>query len=122
MVAAPSRFPRKSRFLVRPAGIVLACTALAIAGCQWVEKPARRGTGPLSLTVDCRHDAPPYHLPLERWRRDHMNAIVRYQDFTVTECRICHQPERFCDRCHNYLGAPTFRDLLEREFPAAIGR
>ncbi len=91
---------------MKPAGIVVACTALVIASCQWVEKPARRGTGPLTLTIDCRQDAPPYHLPLERWGRRHMRAIDEYQDFTVRECRQCHDPKRFCDRCHIYVGAP----------------
>ncbi len=100
---------------MKSSGIVVACTALAIVGCQWVEKPSRRGTGPLSPTVDCRLDPPPYHLPLERWKRSHMRAIVDYRDVTVTECRLCHAPERFCDRCHTYLGVLKFADLLKRQ-------
>jgi hypothetical protein len=65
--------------------------------------PSRDVEGPLQLLLETDDEAPIGHSPADRWRTHHREALAR-GDFTEEECRACHHPENYCNRCHNYVG------------------
>ena len=71
---------------------------------QPVDKPAKDGPGPLSVYVSPAYAAPEYHSPLDYWTTHHMDRINR-GDLTEQDCLYCHQVERSCNNCHDYVGA-----------------
>lgn len=70
-----------------------------------LEKPEKPGTAAASSRPTVV--TPPYHkpanLPGDWWRRYHRTAQNR-GDFNTEECQECHSVEKYCNRCHGYLG------------------
>ncbi len=77
---------------------------LALHACSPPDMPARGGRGELALIVDETKVAPAYHSPTDRWRIYHPRTIAA-GIVTVQECRQCHTPRNYCNRCHAYVGA-----------------
>jgi hypothetical protein len=73
-------------------------------GCQQVQKPEIKGSGPLTVVMERGTVAAEYHAPLERWRATHKKAL-NGGDFNERECILCHNPQQSCNRCHGYIGA-----------------
>ncbi len=65
---------------------------------------------PLGLEKPDTDVTPPYHkpanLPGDWWLRHHAIAQNR-GDFNTAECQTCHDVERYCNRCHGYVGVPS---------------
>ncbi len=80
----------------------------SLPGCQQVQKPEVRGSGPLSIVMERGTVAPEYHAPLERWRATHKKAL-KNGDFSERECVLCHNPQKSCDLCHGYIGAKEIK-------------
>lgn len=89
-------------FLLLAVLIILALTIFYWP--QVVEKPAKDGPGPLSVYVSPVYAAPEYHSPLDYWTRRHADMVNR-GDLIQQDCLYCHQPERSCNNCHQYVGA-----------------
>lgn len=68
-------------------------------------KPAQDGAHAFVLVVPEGDEPPISHKPLERWRAWHMVTIER-GDSTIERCMNCHEYEKFCYRCHTYVGVP----------------
>jgi len=77
---------------------------LDLLGCQQVQKPETKGSGPLAVVMDRGTATAEYHASLERWRATHKKALAD-GDFTERECVLCHNPQRSCNNCHRYIGA-----------------
>ncbi len=77
-----------------------------------VEKPVKDGQGPLAVYIEPRFAAPEYHSPLDYWQTNHMH-IVNRGDIEKNDCLYCHEPERSCNNCHNYVGI----DEIVQEIP-----
>jgi len=77
---------------------------LVLLGCQQVQKPETKGSGPLAVVMERSTATAEYHAPLERWRATHKKALTD-RDFTERECVLCHNPEKSCNNCHRYIGA-----------------
>lgn len=91
---------RKTALSLITIGILL----LIVAGYpQFVEKPVKDGPGPLSVYLDPSLPAPEYHSPLEWWQTHHMD-IVNRGDMLQTDCLHCHDPQKSCNNCHDYVG------------------
>ncbi len=65
---------------------------------------------PLALEKPDTVVTPPYHkpanLPGDWWLRHHPKAQLR-GDFDTVECQECHDVEKYCNRCHGYLGVKS---------------
>lgn len=84
--------------------LIVACLAAACAP----PPPPRpeKPDGPLM-------DAPPYHQPLTDWANYHPVLMSRRRNtrwFRSEECLDCHQPRRFCQPCHRYIGVPAVEE------------
>jgi hypothetical protein len=75
-----------------------------LLGCQQVQKPEVKGSGPLAVVIERGTPVAEYHAPLERWRATHKKALSS-GDFSERECILCHHPQQSCNRCHGYTGA-----------------
>ena len=71
---------------------------------HFVEKPVKDGSGPLAVYNSPRYPAPEYHSPLEDWQISHTD-IVNRGDIAQDDCLYCHEAERSCNNCHDYVGA-----------------
>lgn len=72
------------------------------------DKPTEKGDHSFVLVVPEDEEPPISHIPLERWRAWHMVSIER-GDSTIERCMNCHEHEKFCDRCHSYVGVPKIK-------------
>ena len=79
-----------------------------LLGCQQVQKPEVKGSGPLTIVVERGTVAAEYHAPLERWRATHEKAL-KNGDFSERECILCHNPQKSCNLCHGYIGAKEIK-------------
>lgn len=73
------------------------------AGLQWA----------LMLADPTQEQAPATHTPVERWRTHHLeylNSGLLAQD----QCMSCHQPDTYCNRCHQYVGAKLIEETPGR--------
>ncbi len=72
-----------------------------------LELPAEH---PLALETPKNLVTPPYHkpanLPGDWWRQHHPVAQKR-GDFNTVECQECHNVEKYCNRCHSYVGVKS---------------
>jgi hypothetical protein len=84
---------------------VLILAALIVAFYPtYVEKPLKDGPGPLSVYVAPRYAAPEYHNPLDYWQTHHQD-IVNRGDVSESDCLYCHEIQRSCNNCHDYVGS-----------------
>ncbi len=83
--------------------LILAFAILAFAQPRWVQPPAKDGQGPLAVRLDPRLVAPEYHSPIEWWRTHHMD-MLNSGDFVQADCLHCHDVNKSCNNCHNYVG------------------
>jgi len=72
---------------------------------------------PTVLADPLQDQAPGNHMPVERWRTHHFEYI---NSGLVTEqrCMTCHQPDTYCNRCHEYVGA---KRVVAAPTPASEG-
>jgi hypothetical protein len=65
---------------------------------------------PLALEKPDTVVTPPYHkpanLPGDWWLLHHPLAQNR-GDFDTVECQECHDVDKYCNRCHGYLGVKS---------------
>lgn len=88
----------------RSVPVVLAvAAALGGPGCRPPEKPTRGGHGAYAIEIDGSLPAPTYHRPLDAWIAQHSVEITR-GGRSGYQCALCHDAERHCIPCHNYLG------------------
>lgn len=69
-----------------------------------VEKPEINGTGKMAVRIEARYTAPEYHSPTDWWQAHHPDMVNR-GDLFQQDCLYCHEPEKSCNNCHNYVGA-----------------
>jgi hypothetical protein len=102
-------------------GITVLLSGLVVAGCgkppempkRWTEKDLQekglKVPPALALADPLQEQAPATHVPVERWRTHHLeylnNGLVS-QD----QCMTCHQPEKYCNKCHEYVGVMRIVD------------
>ncbi|QWR76195.1 hypothetical protein [Candidatus Magnetomonas plexicatena] len=79
----------------------------AISACSKQEPPAANGAGEYALTVPANVNLLPwYHVPTSNVRKNHMNLLKSGQ-IPQNACLPCHtEPKNFCNKCHEYVGAP----------------
>ncbi len=78
-----------------------------LATARTADKP---GLKPVEPYVDPSLTPPTYHLPLKKWRANHLRSVKKGAR-TRYECVLCHEPPRHCNRCHRYMGV---RDFIDR--------
>jgi len=75
-----------------------------------LELTAEHPDHPLALEKPDTVVTPPYHkpanLPGDWWRWYHPVAQLR-KDFDTAECQDCHDVEKYCNRCHGYVGVKS---------------
>ncbi|MBN1343882.1 MAG: hypothetical protein JXQ73_14455 [Phycisphaerae bacterium] len=73
-------------------------------------------THPLALEKPTTLVTPPYHkpanLPGDWWRLHHPLAQLR-GDFNTVECQKCHDVDKYCNRCHGYVGVKSVAPLAQ---------
>jgi hypothetical protein len=101
--------------------ILVVLVALGVVRGRWnppVEMPSRDVKGPLQLVLETKKGAPFGHSPSTRWRTHHREALAR-GDFTEKECQDCHDPEKYCNQCHGYVGVKRIKPIPK---PAQVAR
>lgn len=99
--------------------IFAVCAALVLAFAIYArdagagDKPTQEGAHGFVLVVPQNEEPPISHKPLERWRAWHMVNIER-GDSTIGRCLNCHEYEKFCYRCHTYVGVPEIEHEKEK--------
>ncbi len=99
-------------------GLLLAGLALPAAA-VWLAPAAPAAAEQAAASAQVSDlPAPAYHHPRSFWRARHglytawrlpeaAGAAARDLPlFEAAECRLCHQPRRFCLGCHRLVGAP----------------
>jgi len=71
--------------------------------------PDKPGLKPVEPYVDKSLTPPTFHLPLEKWRANHLR-VVKKGEHSRYECVLCHEPPRHCHQCHSYIGIHDFID------------
>ena len=100
------KVPKKEPLLGVIVLILVILIAVGVARGLWEpppEIPSREVAGPLQLELETEKGAPWGHSPSDRWRTHHREAIAR-EEFTESECQDCHDPEKYCNQCHGYVG------------------
>ncbi len=81
-----------------------------------LELTAEKPDHPLALDEPNTLVTPPYHkpanLPGDWWLRHHAMAQNR-GDFNTEECQDCHDVEKYCNRCHGYVGVKSVAPLTK---------
>jgi hypothetical protein len=87
-----------------------------VVGCASPPKPVLNGEGPLALKIDTDNvSTPEFHNPLDFWKKHHMQS-VNSGEFTEAECLSCHQVEKSCNNCHNYVGVKLVSAVIDTSF------
>jgi len=87
------------------------------------ELAAEHPDHPLALEKPKTTVTPPYHkpanLPSDWWLRHHPVAQLR-GDFDTTECQECHDVEKYCNRCHGYVGVKSVEPVSAAAKKASV--
>ena len=111
------KVPKKEPLLEVIVLILVVLLAVGMARGRWdppPEIPSRDVVGPLQLELETEKGAPLGHSPSDRWRTHHREAIAR-GDFPESECQVCHDPKRYCNQCHGYVGVKRIESTSESE-------
>jgi len=100
------------------AAVALMCVLALAFRIELVTVPDREMEGPLKLEDPAVDGTLPPIYHLEDWRVSHPQEILRgdfeevdFRDgeYVLDSCFECHAAEKYCNKCHSYVGARRMR-------------